>query len=253
MANKRKRKPRRPATAGPAATPAAPRSGRANPERRDRKELVRQAREDSRKRAQRSARIRRLTTFAVAAAIGVGIVYFVQRAASPRPIPQYAIDAAQAAGCSKVQTPAASAPGGEHLEPGQSYTYAEHPATSGLHDPSPLSIPPRVYPAPVQETNAVHNLEHGAVIMYYRQSGDGALPQAIVDRLTTIANDGHNAILAPYTQLPEGTALALTAWNKLQTCPDTVTGPQARDIARGFIEAYLCTSNAPEGNLGEGC
>lgn len=250
MANKRKRKPRRPATTGPAATPRS--GGGANPERRERKELARQARETARKRAQRAARIRRLTTFAVIGAVGVGLVYFFQRADSPRPIPQFAVDAAEAAGC-EIQTPATSAPGNLHLDPGASYTYDEHPATSGYHDPSSLTIPPRVYTSPIAETQAVHNLEHGAVIMYYRRSGDGALPQATVDRLTTIAETGHNVILAPYEPLPEGSALAMTAWNKLQTCPDTVTGPQAGDIARGFIEAYLCSSNAPEGNLGEGC
>jgi Protein of unknown function (DUF3105) len=253
MANKRKRKPRRPGTTPNAAPAAAPRPGGANPERRDRKELARQARETARKRAERSARIRRLTTFAVAAAIGVGIVYFVQRTASPRPIPKYAIDAAQAAGCSSVETPDQGTPDRTHLDPGASYTYTQHPATSGPHDPSPLGIPPRVYPAPIPETRAVHNLEHGAVIIYYRSSGDGALSQAKIDRMTTIANDSHNTILAPYDQLPDGTALAFAAWNKLQTCPDSVTGPQARDIARGFIEAYLCSSNAPEGKLGEDC
>lgn len=253
MASKRKRKPRRPPTTGPTTPVGTPRSGGGtNPERRERKELARQAREAARKRAQRSARFRRATTLAVIGVVGVGVLYFVQRVASPRPIPQFAVDAADAAGCT-IQTPAASAPGNLHLEPGASYTYDQHPATSGYHDPSPFTIPPRVYTSPIQETKAVHNLEHGAVIMYYRQSGDGALPQAIVDRLTTIANAGHNVILAPYAQLPDGTALALAAWNKLQTCPAAVTGPQARDIARGFIEAYLCTSNAPEGNLGEGC
>ena len=191
--------------------------------------------------------------FALIGVIGVGVVFYLQRAASPRPIPQAAVDAAKAAGCSDVQTPAASAPGGLHLQPGASYTYDQHPATSGYHDPTPLPIPPRVYTAPIQETNAVHNLEHGAVIMYYRQSGDGALPPAIVARLTTIANESHNVILAPYTPLPDGTALALTAWNKLQTCPATVDGPRSTNIARGFIEAFVCTSNAPEGKLGEGC
>ncbi len=99
----------------------------------------------------------------------------------------------------------------------------------------------------------MHNLEHGAVIMYYRQSGDGALPPGIVARLTTIANESHNVILAPYTPLPDGTALALAAWNKLQTCPATISGPQTTNVARGFIEAFVCTSNAPEGKLGEGC
>lgn len=249
MANKKKRKPRRSPTATPA---SAPRPGGANPERRERKELARQARESARKRAQRSARIRRLTTFAVIGAIGVGIVYFFQRAASPLPIPQFAVAAAEAAGC-EIQTPAASAPGSLHLDPGASYTYGEHPATSGYHDPSPLTIPPRVYSSPIQETKAVHNLEHGAVIIYYRSSGDGALSQAKIDRMTTIANESHNTILAPYDQLPDGRALAFAAWNKLQTCPASVTGPQATAIARGFIEAYLCKSSAPEGNLGEGC
>jgi hypothetical protein len=45
----------------------------------------------------------------------------------------------------------------------------------------------------------------------------------------------------------------LAAWNKLQTCPATTTASQAATIANGFIDAFLCTSNAPEGNLGEGC
>jgi uncharacterized protein DUF3105 len=253
MANKRKRKPRRPQTTRPATPAATPRSGGgANPERRERKEQARQAREAARKRAQRSARIRRLTTFAVIGAIGVGVVFFLQRASSPRAIAADAVEAADAAGCD-IRTPATSAPGSLHLSAGQSPNYTELPATSGLHDPSPLGVPPRVYDEPIEETRAVHDLEHGAVIMYYRQSGDGALPQAIVGRLTTIANTGHSVILAPYEQLPEGTALAMTAWNKIQTCPATVTGPQAREIARGFIDAYVCTSNAPEGNLGEGC
>lgn len=253
MANKRKRKPRRPPTTGPATPAATPRSGGgANPERRERKEQARQAREAARKRAQRSARVRRLTTFAVIGVIGVGVVYFFQRAASPRPVPQFAIDAAEAAGC-EIQTPTTSAPGGLHLDPGASYTYDQHPATSGYHDPSPLPIPPHVYSAPIAETNAVHNLEHGAMIMYYRQSGAGALAQAIVDRMTTIANATDNVILAPYEQLPEGTALAFAAWNKLQTCPASMTGPQAREVALGFIQAFVCTSNAPEGNLGQGC
>ena len=137
--------------------------------------------------------------------------------------------------------------------PAQSTTYPDHPATSGYHDPSPLPIPPRVYTEPINETNAVHNLEHGAVIMYYRQAGDDALPQDVVDRLATIANGGHNTILAPYSPLPDGTALALAAWNKLQTCPSTTTAAQAATISNGFIDAFLCTSNAPEGNLGEGC
>lgn len=250
MAGKKRRKPRRPTSGGPTA-PADP--GASATERRDRKDQARLAKEAARKRARRSAKMKRVTSFAVVAAVGIGVFAFLQRASSPGSIPQAAIAAAEAAGCGGVETPASSAPGGLHLESGASYSYDQHPATSGYHDPSPLAIPPHVYPAPIAETRAVHNLEHGAVIMYYRQSGDGALAQPILDRMTTIANATDNVILAPYAQLPEGTALALAAWNKLQTCPAGVSGPQAREIALGFIHAFVCTSNAPEGKLGQGC
>jgi len=39
---------------------------------------------------------------------------------------------------------------------------------------------------------------------------------------------------------------AVTAWNKLLTCPGTVTASQATTIAKGFMTAFECTSNAPE-------
>ncbi len=252
MASKKRRKQRRPPatqTGPPQGTPPAGRS----PERKERKELAREARERQRKRDRRAAAFRRAVTFSVVAAVAVAVLYYVQRAAAPRPIPPAALQAAVAANCSTVQTPASDAPGGQHLASGQHYTYSQNPPTSGPHDPSPLPIPPRVYTSPIPQTNAVHNLEHGSIIIYYRQSGDGALPQSIVDRMTSVANDTNNTILAPYDPLPDGTALAFTAWNKLQTCPDTVTGPQATTTAKGFIEAFLCTRNAPEGNRGEGC
>src|SRR5207247_698402 len=84
---------------------------------------------------------------------GLGAVTFIAfflltRVGGPKPIPQAALAAASDAGCGDVQTPAASAPGGIHLSPGQSHTYSEHPATSGPHDPSPLPGDPHVYDAP---------------------------------------------------------------------------------------------------------
>lgn len=250
----RKRKPRtRTGDLASASPKVAPKTGGASPERRERKEQARQAREAARKRAQRTARVRRVATFAIVGVVAILVVQLFQRAANPRPIPAAAVQAAQAAGCSTVQTPEQGQVDRSHLDPGASYTYSQHPATSGPHDPSPLAIPPRVYPAPIPETKAVHDLEHGAVIIYYRSSGDGALSQSKIDRMTTIANTSHNTILAPYDQLPDGTALAFAAWNKLQTCPTTVSGAQATTIAKGFLYAFLCTGNAPESQNGEGC
>jgi uncharacterized protein DUF3105 len=232
--------------------PPAPRGG-ANVARRERKELARQAREAARKRAARAAAVRRALTVTAVAIVALVVLWWFQRATAPRAIPEAAVRAAADAGCSTVQTPVSSAPGGQHLSPGQSFTYDQTPATSGSHDPSPLGFDVRVYDSPVPETRAVHNLEHAGILVYYRQDGEAALPQDVVDRLASLVNSSHNVLMAPYADLPDGTGLALTAWNKLQTCPSGVTAGQAATIANGFIEAFVCTNNAPEANQGEAC
>jgi hypothetical protein len=246
-----KRKRRRPSGAtAPIATPAR---GGANEARRERKEQARQAREAERKRAARRAAYRRAITITAVGVVAIGVFWWFNRAAAPRPIPEAAIRAAEAAGCTTVETPLDSAPANQHLQAGQSYTYDQHPATSGWHDPSPLPLDPKVYDSPINETNAVHNLEHAGVIVYFQDTGDAALSTDAVDRLATLVNGSTNVLMAPYPDLPEGQGMALTAWNKLQTCPPGVTPQQADTIASGFIEAYACTRNAPEPNASGVC
>ena len=152
-----------------------------------------------------------------------------------------------------MERPANSAPGGLHLAAGQDYTYPDHPATSGYHDPAPLPPTPRVYITPVRETQAVHTLEHGSVIMYYRPSGDGGIGADVVSALGPVATGNHATYLIPYSELPNGTGFALTAWNKLITCPASITAPQAVTLSQGFVDSFACTNNAPEGKLGDGC
>ena len=61
-------------------------------------------------------------------------------------------------------------------------------------------------------------------------------------------------VRAPYPDLPAGQSLDFTAWNKLQTCPATITADQARAVAYGFEYAFSCTGNAPEPKAaGNGC
>src|SRR5919108_319475 len=45
-------------------------------------------------------------------------------------------------------------------------------------------------------------------------------------------------------------ALTLTAWNRRQSCPtgDDLTPERAATIVNGFVYAFECTSNAPEGS-----
>jgi hypothetical protein len=250
---KKRRKPRsRPASAGNGEAQAASRGG-ANVARRERKEEARQAREAARKAAQRRASFRRAVTLGVVGLVVFGVLLWVQRAASPRRIPAVSVQAADAAGCSDVSSPESN-PDRTHLDPGASFTYPSEPATSGPHDPSPLPDDPKVLGAQPPETQAVHSLEHGAVLAYYRASGDNALPQDVIDRLKTTVSNVKNLYLAPHESLPAGTSLAMTAWNKLQTCPAGITPDQAALVVKGFSHAYACTSNAPEPkNAPDGC
>src|SRR6266545_1137245 len=245
---KKKRKQRHRPGAGPerdrpATTETAERGRTARSERKDQ---VRRARETALRRIRRRRAIKRAAWMGGLGAVTFVAFFLLTRVGGPKPIPEAALAAASDAGCGDVQTPAASAPGGIHLSPGESHTYAEHPATSGPHDPSPLPGDPHVYDSPVPETRAVHNLEHAYVLIYYRANGPDALPKAVVDRLASLARTQDKVIMAPHPDLPSGTSFALAAWNKLWECPAAVTADQARTIASGFIQAYRGTSNAPE-------
>jgi hypothetical protein len=260
MANKkRKRPPQRarqnPGGGGTSRTTAAPASGvserspargGANLPRRERKEEARQARERARKQASRRAATRRALVFMTAGVVALGVLWWLNRAAAPKPLPPEARAAADAAGCGQIETPDVN-PSRAHLQSGQSTTYPDTPPVAGAHDPSPLSIPPHTYDQPIEEeTAAVHNLEHGAVIAYYRAEGEGALSPDAIQALKDVADASKYSIAAPYPNLPQGTQLDLVAWNKLLSCAGPASADQAGAIFSGMIAAYECTSNAPE-------
>jgi hypothetical protein len=246
VANKKRKRPR----TGPG--PATP--GGANLARRERKEEARAAREAERRRAARRGTTRRLLTFGAIGVAGFVAIYLVGRAASPGELTETALAAASSAGCGELERPAAgNPPGGDHLGEGETFTYADVPATSGRHAPSPLPLTPRVYGQPVDETQAVHTLEHGSVIVYYRPPGDAGVSQGVIDRLSTVVEGEKASYLIPYPGLPEGQGLAYTAWNKRMFCPPAITPDDAAAIAEGFAAAWACTSNAPEPNNGDGC
>jgi uncharacterized protein DUF3105 len=188
----------------------------------------------------------------------VGITWYMGRAPAATALSQETTAAASAAGCDPLVEPDPGTPSRDHPAKDAPYSYAQQPATSGPHDPSPLPPQPRVYDQNAMsgytETKAVHTLEHSSVIMYYRPSSDaGGLPVSVVHQLAPVAQTSRATYLIPYPNLPAGTALAYTAWNQLLTCPDKITSQQAETVARGFIQSYACTSNAPEPNLGDGC
>ena len=262
MAKKRRKPRNRPgpvAARSSSATRTAPDGGTrpaseplptpARSDRAERKEMARRQRELAQRRVARQRGIRRAVTIgAVAAVVGVA-AFLLLRVGAPGDISAEALDVARAAGCGEVQTPAASAPGGQHLAAGESANYTDRPASSGVHASAPLPAEPAVHTQPVDEAAAVHNLEHGYILLYHRAKGPEALPEDVVSRLSAIAEGQDKVLVAPYPDLDEGTSLAIVAWNKLWECPSTVSAADAATIASSFIEAYKGTSNAPEGNV----
>jgi Protein of unknown function (DUF3105) len=255
----KKRRTRRPATQRPQtaaraeAAPAQTARGGANQARRERKEQARRYRELERKRAARRASIRRASIFFAVGLVAIGAFYWFNRAPGVRPLAADVRIVADAASCGSITVPEGSAPSRDHIAEGGSYDYPHHPATAGPHDPVPLPIPPHTYTDPIPETKAVHNLEHGSVIAYYRADGDGELGAKAVDALDAVADGSKNSIAAPYPQLPDGTQVAFVAWNALMSCSGPMTADQATTVFQGFIDSYECTDNAPESATAGAC
>ena len=181
------------------------------------------------------------------AVVAVAGAYVVSQELESRRVAQAAGRLAAQAGCTDVlEQPDA---GGGHLTAGQTTTYPRHPATSGIHDQSPLPPVPRVYDQPVPETKAVHNLEHGYVVMYYRQGGDDGLPRGVQTALSDLAEETSKVIMAPYPRLERGQALAFVAWDELQQCPSTVKSSLAVGLARSFIDRFRSGGRAPEAEV----
>jgi hypothetical protein len=243
MAKKKRRRPRSGQPTQPAPAPPAP-------ARQEKKAAKRAQRERERKAEVRKGMFRRALIGGVVGLLVFAAISWFNRPPSATEFRTH-VDARNAAihgGCGDVMTPSAD-PVRTHLQPGQSYDYADHPATSGPHDPSPLPDQPHVYTdvSTYRETMAVHSLEHGSVVMYYRPTSDPrGLPANVVDALKPVAENGKATYLIPYGQLPGGTALAFTAWNKVLECPNGITADDAVAVASGFVASYECTSNAPE-------
>jgi hypothetical protein len=243
MANKKRKRPH-PRPHRPADEAQPGRADGGNVERRERKQQAREARERARKQAARRAAVRRAAVFLVVGVVALGAFWALNRAASPGSLTDEVAALAERRGCSSVDTPADSAPGGQHLDPGESANYADRPATSGPHDPSTLGTDTKAFDEPVREENAVHSLEHGGVVLYHRD--DGSVPQETIEGLAGIATAERPVFASPHANLEDGAGFAFTAWNTLMTCPSDVPAADAVTIANGFVDAFACTSRAPE-------
>jgi hypothetical protein len=136
-------------------------------------------------------------------------------------------EATRTAGCGAVQTYKEA--GRDHIGPDQQpKNWNSQPPTSGDHLGTPL--PPGVYRDQQDERALVHNLEHGYVVVQYKN-----IPDKQVDLLTSIGDGlkGQKFVLAPYDGLPSD-GVALTGWRNLQTCKSANL-----DVVSAFVNDFM--------------
>ena len=111
--------------------------------------------------------------------------------------------------------------------------YPQTPPVGGTH--SSVWQNCGIYDQPVQNENAVHSLEHGAVWITYRPD----LPAAAVDTIRNLARGHDHVLVSPYPNLPH--AVVATAWG-LQLPLEDASDPRLSL----FISRYEKGPQTPE-------
>ena len=117
-------------------------------------------------------------------------------------------------------------------------TYPTHPPASGPHDGVPLNS--GVYDTPPDIYRAIHSLEHGAVIIWYRPGVTSSDLQKIKDFYGNQLNGDH-VLVAPYSyptegaagSLPAGMDMVLVAWRRYQAAQNINIA-----LAKQFVGSY---------------
>ncbi|OIK03472.1 DUF3105 domain-containing protein [Streptomyces monashensis] len=114
-------------------------------------------------------------------------------------------------------------------------SYPMHPPVGGNHNPVWLNCNGDVYTEPVQDENAVHALEHGAVWVTYTAKAD----KADVDALAAKVKQTPYSLMSPYEN--QAAPLILSAWGRQVT----VKSAKDPEVAK-FFAAYVQGPQTPE-------
>ncbi len=134
--------------------------------------------------------------------------------------------------------------GRDHIPEGQIFDgYNSSPPTSGPHGPV---LPWGVQDLPVPKERAVHNMEHGGVVVWYDCTGgekqDAESCTRLRDQLAAIVRpaveEGMFILMTPYTGIENENSIALTAWQHL----DAFSKFDAVRV-QAFIASFECKFN----------
>lgn len=144
--------------------------------------------------------------------------------------------------------------GGSHVADGTAgITYKSVPGTSGPHwiDPANWGVygpgEPGLYAQPLAESQAIHNLEHGGIEIWYQPTkiDPDRLQELISYVRTQTSSPQFKYIIAPWSGQDFGHAVAVTAWNWLLYLDEPSV-----DAVKEFARAHY--GKAPEPNGGPG-
>lgn len=209
--------------------------------KRERRDEAKRRRLEELRRRQRQARLRKLAYAAVAGLVIAGIIAAVVFAGGGSDEETNRL--AAAAGCEPLQSPPVLP--SDHINPPQTATFNSNPPTSGRHYNAaglgPLTT--GIHRAPVQYEGSVHNIEHGHVVIYYKESVGPAIATILAE---VVRSDPGWIMLAPNPNMPF--QVAFTSWGHLGGC-NTPDEQGLKAYADHFVERFR--NNAPESIAGQ--
>jgi hypothetical protein len=119
--------------------------------------------------------------------------------------------------------------------------YETNPPTSGDHNEKPLEAG-KFYPDPPRLGEAVHLLEHGAVIGWTNDL-DKADQKAVEKEFNAVFQDGYYQLAVVENSELE-VPFALSAWGAMQTCDEVDTS-----VIRPFVEEWYASPKSVESVL----
>jgi len=128
-------------------------------------------------------------------------------------------------------------------------TYTTVPPVSGPH--AGTTLPAGAYDSPPPIENVLHSMEHGAAVIWYSPTAPAEEVSALA---AFVAENQEHTIMAPLDypeegdagQLPEGTQMALAAWQRLQLC-----SALSQDAVLEFLRSYRSPTLGGGAYLGE--
>jgi hypothetical protein len=209
--------------------------------KRERREDAKRRRLEELRRRQRQARLRKMAMAGVVGLVIAGIVaLFLLLGGDGNS--EESNKLAAAAGCEPVENPKILP--SSHINPPDRETFNTNPPTSGRHyfaqGLGPITT--GIHRAAVQYEGSVHNLEHGHIVIFYKESVGSAIATILAE---VVRSDPNWIMLAPNPDMP--TQVAFTAWGHLQEC-NTPNEQGLKAAAEDFVKRFR--DNAPESAQG---